>query len=106
MKSRRADGRGHWPRGKHRHADTGGGGQWERTRLALTRFLDAHWSRGEISIRALADRLGVSDRTVRRYLYGERQSGRAPNRPPEATQEAIAAWLDEWRAEIKRREKR
>jgi DNA-binding XRE family transcriptional regulator len=93
MTSQRTDGRGHWPAGKRRHPDAG---TWSRTRLALTKFLDDHYDRryDGISQKQLARDLGVSDRTVRRWLKGE-------DRPDEETQAAIAQWLAEWREAIK-----
>lgn len=54
----RADGRGHWPRGKHRHPQSGAD--------IASRALDAGWS-----VRGLAERIGVSDRTIRRWRDDE-----------------------------------
>jgi DNA-binding transcriptional regulator YiaG len=69
MMSTRADKRGHWPAGKRRHAVD------EPRRAAamesLRTLLQTRRRRGEISARALADHLGVSDRTVRRWISGE-----------------------------------
>ena len=68
-KSQRSDGRGHWPSGRRRHSvdakrlDAAMAGL--RTLLATRR----RW--GAVSARALAAHLGVSDRTVRRWLSGE-----------------------------------
>lgn len=96
MRSQRADGLGHWPRGKRRNPDRG---NWSMVRLTLARFIDDHLRRGEISYRALAADLGVSDRTVRRWLAGE-------DRPPAELQEAAEQWVREWRDELKRRSRR
>jgi len=62
-------------------------------RLELGRFLDDHFAPGEVSGRALAETLGVSDRTVRRWLAGE-------DRPEPAMQDAVAQWLLEMRAQL------
>jgi transcriptional regulator with XRE-family HTH domain len=79
--------RGHWPQGKRRNPDSG---SWSRTRLVLTKFLGDKYKAGSVSIRALADALGVSDRSVRRWLAGE-------DRPEPDMQDAIVAWLAEKR---------
>jgi hypothetical protein len=88
VESTRKDGRGHWPPGKRRNQD---GGNWGRIRLALSRFLDEHYERGRISVRALAAELAVSDRSVRRWLTGDQ-------RPSVEYQFAVAQWLKERRA--------
>jgi len=91
MKSKRNDGMGHWPKGKRRNTVAG----WSRTRLGLQRLLDNHYQRGVISIRALAADVGVSDRTVRRWLSGE-------DVPAAESAELVAAWVAEKRREVKR----
>lgn len=83
LKSKRSDGRGHWPAGKRRNPDAG---NWGRTRLAVRRFIDANYSPGSISYRALAADLGISDRSVRKWITGQ-------SRPDPATQEAVEQWL-------------
>lgn len=95
IKSKRKDNRGHWPAGKRRNPDKG---DWSKIRLSLARFLDDYFSPGQISARALAGDLGVSDRSVRRWISGD-------DRPSVEAQEAIQQWLAEWRAEIKKRAK-
>ncbi len=85
MKSKRKDSKGHWPAGKRRHEDVV---KWSRVRLQLTRLLADKHKRGVISARAVAADVGVSDRTIRRYLSGE-------DRPSPATQRAIAQWVAE-----------
>ncbi len=73
MVSSRDDGRGHWPSGKPRNAQTPA--QRKRARRVLSRLeraLPARPSRtAVISRRIVADRLGISDRTLRRWLAGE-----------------------------------
>lgn len=95
MKSKRKDGLGHWPRGKRRNEDRG---DWSGLRLRLRRLIDDHWQQGVVSIRAAAEAVGVSDRSIRRYLSGE-------DRPAPETQEAIAGWIDERRTAIRRASK-
>lgn len=96
MRSQREDGRGHWPKGKRRNQDAG---NWQRIRLSTHRLIENHWRHGKITYRALAAAVGVSDRTIRRYLAGE-------DRPPVELQEAIEQWALEWRDELKREAKR
>lgn len=91
LKSSRSDGRGHWPAGKRRNPDRG---NWSRVRLSLRRFIEEHYCRGVISIRAVAADLGVDDRSVRKWLDGT-------SRPNEATQEAVEQWIADRRAELK-----
>ncbi len=62
-RTKRADGRGHWPAGKRR----GDGPIPRRLRARMERAIEG----GQISIRGIARHLGVSDRTVRRWLTGE-----------------------------------
>lgn len=93
IKSKRGDHRGHWPKGKRRNPDAG---QWGRTRLALARFLETNYRPGEISARALAADMGLTDRAVRRWINGT-------GRPDPETQDAVAQWIAEWRAELQRR---
>lgn len=66
MKSRRDDGRGHWPAGKYRSALTAA------QRASVIRRIRKAVEQLE-SIRAVARTLGVSDRSVRRLLAGEDQ---------------------------------
>jgi len=70
MKSQRPDKRGHWPRGKRRHAVDP---QRHQTAiLRLSALLDAHSGRRDgVSRLGLARYVGVSDRTVRRWLSQE-----------------------------------
>jgi transcriptional regulator with XRE-family HTH domain len=75
--------KGHWPKGKRRNADSG---RWSRVRLSLQALLENHYSRGMVSARKLAEDLGVSDRSVRRWLSGE-------DRPDADTQEAVEQWV-------------
>lgn len=82
MKSKRADGRGHWPAGRRRHSP---GTEYDRLLDRLRERLDRRvW--GKVSCRVLADWCGVSDRTVRRWLSGQHL--------PEARQTMrISSWL-------------
>jgi len=66
MKSHRSDGRGHWPAGRRRNAPSPSRQVLSRVR----RVLVYRHSYGEISRRSLAVHIGVSDRTVRRWLDG------------------------------------
>lgn len=79
--------KGHWPKGRRRNEDSG---NWSRIRLSLQSLLDNHYDPGRISARKLADDLGVSDRSVRRWLTGE-------DRPDTETQELIEGWIAERR---------
>lgn len=85
-KSNREDGRGHWPAGKHRNPDAG---NWSRIRLSLQALLDNHFGRlNRINVKAVADDLGVSDRSVRRWLSGV-------DRPSPESQALLATWIKE-----------
>lgn len=55
--------KGHWPAGKTRHPAAA------TTIAALARLLETP-IRGSISVRAIAANIGVSDRTLRRWLDG------------------------------------
>lgn len=88
-KSSRLDGRGHWPRGKHRHP----AGDWERLRGELAEMLRDHHQHGVISGRALAAACGVTEGTVRRWLLGI-------DRPNVEAQGRVGAWLAHQRASI------
>ena len=72
-----------WPKGERRNEDAG---NWSRIRMSLQSLLDNHYERGWISSRKLADDLGVSDRSVRRWLAGD-------DRPDPETQEVIEQWI-------------
>lgn len=87
LKSSRADGRGGWVAGKRRNPDVG---DWSRIRIDLVALLNDSPPRGPITCRGLAAVLGVSDRSVRRWVSGE-------DRPDPATQEAIRTWITEQR---------
>jgi len=84
-KSARADGRGGWPVGKKRHADVG---DWQRIRLRVCSLLDDRYEYGRVTVRAIAAAIGVSDRTMRRWLSGE-------DRPSPEDQERLRAWAAE-----------
>lgn len=83
MESLRSDRRGHWPAGRRRQPNVV---SWGKVRLRLERFLAAYHERGTVSQRALAADLGVSDRSVGRWLRGE-------DRPRPEMQLAVEAWL-------------
>lgn len=60
--SQRVDGRGHWPRGKHRNPAP--------APEVLSALRRAHRT-AKVSYRGLARSLEVNDRTVRRWAAGE-----------------------------------
>lgn len=64
MQSNRRDGRGHWPAGRRRSAIM------PAARRALIRQLRLALDRG-ISLRRLAEKHRVCDRTLRKWLTGE-----------------------------------
>lgn len=84
-KSARADGRGGWTPGKRRHADCG---DWQRIRLRVVSLLTTKYQYGRVTARAIAAAVGVSDRTLRRWLSGE-------DRPTPEDQERLRAWAAE-----------
>jgi transcriptional regulator with XRE-family HTH domain len=81
--------RGHWPAGKPRNPTTG----VKTAVAALQRLLTKHRTPGKISARALAAAIGVSDRTVRRWLAGE-----------DVPSPDFVERINEWMAEVKRAE--
>jgi len=83
--SKSATARGHWTKGKRRNADSG---NWSRVRLLLQSLIDEHYEPGVVSARQLAADIGVSDRTVRRWLTGE-------DRPEPEMQAVVARWIVE-----------
>ena len=90
-KSARRDGRGGWIPGKRRNQDVG---DWTRLRIDLAAlFADAYDFRLRTPTRLARD-LGVSEKTVRRWLSGE-------DRPAPESQEAVRVWLSEAREQIK-----
>ena len=84
-KSARADGRGGWTPGKRRNPDVG---DWQRIRLRVVSLLNDRPEYGRVSVRAIAAVIGVSDRTLRRWLSGE-------DRPPPLAQEQLRQWVAE-----------
>jgi len=82
-----------WPQGKRRHVDRG---NWSQVRLSLTKFLDDHWTYGQITRARLARDLDVSSRTVTRWLDGT-------DRPAPEYQEAAEQWLIERRQWLRSR---
>jgi hypothetical protein len=72
VKSSRPDGRGHWPAGRRRNADTG---DWQVIRLGIQAMLREHHMHGVISIRAIGEQVGVSGRTVQKWLSGINRPG-------------------------------
>lgn len=75
----RKDGRGHWPAGKRR-------GTTGRHRDRAVVRLRAKMSKEGWSCRGVADELGVSDRTVRRWLADE-------DHPTQANLDGLQRWL-------------
>lgn len=61
--------RGHWPKGRRRHATNERAAK--RVLATLAALLKGGPQYGRISRRKLAETIGVSDRTVRRWLAGE-----------------------------------
>jgi hypothetical protein len=86
-KTKREDGRGHWPAGKQR--STVDPDRARKCLAALARILDTRGDAGgpnaEISRKAVARYLGVDDRTIRKwlrvFLCPQTQSGLAGSRP-------------------------
>ena len=62
MQSHRKDNRGHWPAGKPRHPVPP---------PELIVGLNALYLHQHASLRYMAEKIGVSDRTLRRWLAGE-----------------------------------
>jgi hypothetical protein len=77
--------RGHWPLGKRRNSVDPE--QLAAALAALAVVLDTRYCRGLVSLRALADHLGVSDRSVRRWLSGE-------DYPPARVLRRIETWTN------------
>ena len=82
--------RGHWPKGVRRNEDKG---NWSQTLLSLTALIDEHWIRGTISYQACAVAVGVDPKTVARWRDGI-------DRPSVETQEIVARWVADRRAEV------
>ena len=90
MKSTRTDGRGHWPAGKHRHPDAG---EWDSTRESLIRLIEDHWRPDHVSIRSMADAVGVQVAAARKWIAGT-------TRPSPERQEAVRRWVAERAEEV------
>lgn len=95
MESARDDGLGHWPKGKRRNADTG---DWATVRLGIQALLDQHDWPGVISLGAIADALGVSKKSVQKWLKGV-------TRPSEESQDMLRVWLQQTRAKLDARKR-
>lgn len=78
--------KGHWPRGKRRNPDE----RVELLRRTTARLLRRRLTPKKISRKALARAIGVSDRTVRRWLAGE-------DLPAPARTAAWAKWIEKQR---------
>lgn len=76
--------RGHWQRGRRRHAVEPS--RHQRVLQQLRTLLDTRARRGVISVRALAEHVRVSDRSVRRWLSEE-------DIPDARTLQSIDAWV-------------
>ena len=85
MKSKREDGRGHYPPGQHRHADVT---RWSAVLIRLRRLLETRREHGAVSRRAMAAAVGVSEGAVRKWLSGS-------SRPAEETQRAVVQWMND-----------
>ena len=90
-KSARQDGRGGWIPGKRRNQDVG---DWSRLRIDLAAIFADAWDFRLRTPTRLARDLGVSEKTVRRWLSGE-------DRPAPESQEAVRVWLAEAREHVK-----
>lgn len=82
--------KGHWTKGKRRNED---GGEWSRIILALKTLVEEHSFRGQISYRLCAIAVGVDPKTIGRWRDGV-------DRPPVETQELVARWIADRRAEL------
>ncbi len=86
LRSRRADGRGHWPAGRRRHATTKR--EVDRALGRAARVIQrASWAGA--SWRALARYLGVSPQAVQHWRRGHK-------RPSRETVRAIQRWCERW----------
>lgn len=81
---------GHYPKGVRRNEDRG---DWGITLLALQTLLDNYPRPGEISLGALADKIGVTKKSVSKWLKGI-------NRPDPETQELVATWVRQMRGRV------
>jgi predicted transcriptional regulator len=90
-KSARQDGRGGWIPGKRRNQDVG---DWSRLRIDLAALFADAWDFRLRTPTRLARDLGVSEKTVRRWISGE-------DRPAPESQEAVRVWLSEARKQVK-----
>ena len=77
--------KGHWPKNKRRNPD---GGRWSALRLGLQHLLENHRLPGVRSREALAATIGVSGRSVGRWLSGV-------DVPKSESQDLIEAWLSD-----------
>ena len=81
----REDKRGHWPKGRRRHALDPA--RHQRVMQQLRTLLESQAVRGKVSARVLAAHLGVSEATIRRWLS-------EVDLPPPATLRKIEAWVN------------
>lgn len=82
--------KGHWTKGKPR--STVDPRLWGLLRQRLKMLLDEFRIPGSLSIRGLAARVGVTDRTMRRWLAGE-------DLPPAEAMATMRQWFHEMRKE-------
>ncbi len=75
--------KGHWPAGKRRNPVTG----WSRTHQAWVKLIQSRPENGIVSGRACAASLGVSPRTVYRWMTGE-------DVPSQEMQQQIREWTN------------
>lgn len=94
IKSKRSDGLGHWPAGKPRNIAPD---RWPAVQRRLARLLrNVDYGRSEIAMadrrsrHGLAAALGVNEKSVRRWLDGDRN-------PTADTVDAIEAWMTKFR---------
>lgn len=93
MKSKRADGRGHWPKSKPRHKDEG---DWQAVRLGIQTLLNEHGQPGTLSFRVIAAAIGVDPKAVHRWLRGQRK-------PSPEHQQMLRTFLREVRQRLKKK---
>jgi hypothetical protein len=79
----------HWPLGKRRHTDTG---EWTPILVQLQAFFRA-LSSTLLSRRAASHQLGISERTLRRWIAGE-------DRPAPEDQDRVLGWLTRTRERL------
>lgn len=83
--------KGHWPKGKPRNEVRR---HWAKTREAAHGLVTDHFKRGVCSIKVLAEYVGVSDRSVGRWLN-------QIDYPAPDHQDAVREWCRSMTKEVK-----